>query len=86
MRKRMAELELFPGGIKKAPKPAELPSDFQYQREFLSEKEEGDLLEHFQKLNFSSLNFQGYVAKRRIIEYGFECVSTLNRSRELSSH
>jgi hypothetical protein len=72
MRKRMAELELFPGGIKKSPEPAEVPSGFQYQQEFLSEKEESDLRERFQKLNFTSFNFQGYVAKRRIVEYGFE--------------
>jgi alkylated DNA repair dioxygenase AlkB len=72
MRKRMAEPELFPGGIKKSPEPAEIPSGFEYEQGFLSEKEEGDLLERFQKLNFTSFNFKGYVAKRRTVEYSFE--------------
>lgn len=72
MRKHVPELELFPGDVKKALESDELPSGFQYEQEFLSGKEESGLLENFQTLNFNSFKFQGYVAKRRIVEYGFE--------------
>jgi alkylated DNA repair dioxygenase AlkB len=52
--------------------PIELPPGFAHQPEFLSEEEETDLLEQFKTLEFHPFNFRGYVAKRRIMEYGFE--------------
>lgn len=52
--------------------PADLPEGFLYQPEFISVLEEADLLSHFAKLDFQAFDFHGYIAKRRIVEYGFE--------------
>jgi alkylated DNA repair dioxygenase AlkB len=51
---------------------AEWPEGFRYQPEFISAEEEQDLLRRFETLDFQAFNFQGYVAKRRIVEYGYE--------------
>lgn len=53
------------------PSPA-LPDGFVYQPDFLSEHEELDLLTIFQSLPFAAFDFHGYIAKRRIVEYGWE--------------
>jgi alkylated DNA repair dioxygenase AlkB len=50
----------------------ELPEGFSYRAEFLSVEEEADLLIRFGDLNFRPFDFHGYVAKRRIVEYGLE--------------
>jgi len=50
----------------------ELPEGFAYGQNFLSVGEEKELLNRFQQLAFQSFNFHGYIAKRRIVEYGFE--------------
>ena len=50
--------------------PSGLPEGFLYRQEFLSIKEEQALLKIFEEVKFKALNFQGYVAKRRVIEYG----------------
>jgi hypothetical protein len=50
---------------------AELPEGFAYQADFLSTEEEEHLIARIQKLEFHNFNFQGYVAKRRIVSYGF---------------
>jgi len=50
----------------------ELPEGFVYQPDFLSEAEEGQLLREIATLSFQRFEFQGYVAKRRIVEYGWE--------------
>lgn len=50
----------------------DLPEGFAYQRDFLSLDEEEDLLTHFRELDFHAFEFQGYIAKRRIVEYGFQ--------------
>jgi alkylated DNA repair dioxygenase AlkB len=52
--------------------PTGLPAGFLYRSEFLNEKEEATLIEHLQRLKFQPFNFQGYVAKRRIVEYGIQ--------------
>jgi alkylated DNA repair dioxygenase AlkB len=54
----------------KASQSVKLPEGFRYAPAFLSETEERDLLEHFKCLEFRSFNFQGYIAKRRILDYG----------------
>ena len=41
-------------------------------QQFLSVSEEEDLLGRFEQLEFQQFDFQGYIAKRRIVEYGFE--------------
>jgi alkylated DNA repair dioxygenase AlkB len=52
--------------------PPEWPEGFSYREGFLSEIEEQELLERFEGLEFRAFDFHGYIAKRRIIEYGFE--------------
>ena len=50
----------------------DLPEGFARQQEFLTIEEEQELLTQFEKLDFRPFDFQGYVAKRRIVEYGSE--------------
>lgn len=49
-----------------------LPEGFIYQPDFLSDAEESELLRIVEGLDFAPFLFQGYTAKRRIVEYGFE--------------
>jgi len=55
-----------------ASRPEELPAGFRYQPEFLTQEEERDVLEHIARLEFQPFNFRGYVARRRVVEYGWE--------------
>lgn len=57
---------------KKEALPAELPEGFAYQQEFLVREEEESLLQIFKALTFQAFDFHGYIAKRRIVEYGFD--------------
>jgi DNA oxidative demethylase len=50
----------------------DFPEGFAYQPDFLSESEEGALLEQIRREDFEPMEFHGYVAKRRTIEYGLE--------------
>ncbi len=50
----------------------ELPEGFRYIRDFLSQVEERELLRTFERLPFRAFQFQGYTAKRRVVEYGWE--------------
>lgn len=43
-----------------------------YRPDFLTEGEEAELLHCFAELEFSAFDFHGYIAKRRVIEYGWE--------------
>lgn len=52
--------------------PSELPEGFLYCSEFISGEEETDLLLEIANLEFQAFDFHGYIAKRRIVEYGFE--------------
>ena len=47
------------------------PSGFKYQREILSDEEEGDLVAQFAGLPFKPFEFQGYVGKRRVAWFGW---------------
>jgi alkylated DNA repair dioxygenase AlkB len=49
-----------------------LPEGFSYQQEFLSVREEAALLSQFSDLDFQAFDFHGYIARRRIVEYGLE--------------
>jgi alkylated DNA repair dioxygenase AlkB len=49
-----------------------LPEGFIYQPEFISALEERELLRTLASLDFQPFEFQGYIAKRRVIEYGYE--------------
>jgi alkylated DNA repair dioxygenase AlkB len=51
---------------------AELPEGFIYQSEFLSENEQAELIRRIEALAFQPFDFHGYIAKRRIVEYGYE--------------
>jgi alkylated DNA repair dioxygenase AlkB len=51
---------------------SELPEGFLYQPEFLSAAEEAELLRVMSGLDFGAFDFHGYIAKRRIVEYGWE--------------
>jgi len=53
--------------------PSDLPAGFSYQQAFLTiEEEEEELLRRFKRLEFQPFDFHGYIARRRIVEYGFE--------------
>jgi alkylated DNA repair dioxygenase AlkB len=51
---------------------AELPEGFTYQDDFITLEEEQQLLKQIRQLEFQPFDFHGYIAKRRIVEYGFE--------------
>jgi alkylated DNA repair dioxygenase AlkB len=50
----------------------ELPEGLVYRPEFLSVVEEKELLATIETLTFRAFEFQGYTAKRRVVEYGWE--------------
>lgn len=50
----------------------ELPEGFLYQPEFLSFEEHDQLLDIFHTLPFRAFDFRGYIARRRVLEYGWE--------------
>lgn len=49
-----------------------LPDGFDYQPDFLAPAQQSDLLRIFPDLDFRPFDFHGYIAKRRIVEYGWE--------------
>jgi alkylated DNA repair dioxygenase AlkB len=49
-----------------------LPEGFVYQQDFLTATDEVDLLRNIQQETFDNFDFQGYRAKRRMLEYGLE--------------
>ena len=57
---------------KRAAANVSLPEGFLYGADFLSASEEAELLRRISELAFQPFNFQGYVARRRIVEYGWE--------------
>lgn len=52
--------------------PGEYPAGFTYLPNFLSPDEHASLLTMIHTLPFQSFEFQGYTAKRRVVEYGWE--------------
>jgi alkylated DNA repair dioxygenase AlkB len=52
--------------------PSELPEGFRYQPDFLTAAEEAELLREIGTLPFEAFDYQGYIAKRRVVEYGWE--------------
>jgi alkylated DNA repair dioxygenase AlkB len=50
----------------------DVPEGFLYKLDFLTEREQSDLLATFRELPFAAFDFHGYLAKRRIVEYGWE--------------
>jgi alkylated DNA repair dioxygenase AlkB len=54
-----------------APDPT-LPPGFRYQRELISEAEEGALLARVHELPFREFEFHGYTGKRRVVSFGWK--------------
>jgi alkylated DNA repair dioxygenase AlkB len=52
-------------------RPASLPEGFSYRTDFLSAAEEQALVEEFHRLPFKEFEFQGFLAKRRIVSFGW---------------
>jgi len=52
--------------------PADLPEGFAYRPKFLTNDEEAALLSKFPELPFHAFDFHGYLARRRIVEYGLQ--------------
>ncbi len=61
-----------------------LPEGFAYQDEFITIEEEQQLLAEISRLDFQPFDFRGYIAKRRIVEYGFEYDFSSRRASETS--
>jgi alkylated DNA repair dioxygenase AlkB len=55
----------------KLTKKLEIPKGFEYRRDFLSVPEEEELIQAISTLEFHDFKFQGYLAKRKIISYGY---------------
>jgi alkylated DNA repair dioxygenase AlkB len=64
---------------------SDLPEGFSYRQGFVTMREEAELLRQFEELDFRAFNFQGHIAKRRIVEYGFEYDFTSRRANVSSS-
>ena len=62
MKKRIPQPELFQS----------LPEGFCYRAGFLSDDEQAELLPRIRGLNFEQFDFRGYIARRRVVEYGWE--------------
>jgi alkylated DNA repair dioxygenase AlkB len=50
----------------------ELPKGFMYQADLITPAEERTVIRTLESLEFQPFEFQGYIAKRRVIEYGYE--------------
>lgn len=48
-----------------------MPHGLRYRRDFVTPAEEQALLEEFGRLPFKEFLFQGFVAKRRVVSYGY---------------
>jgi alkylated DNA repair dioxygenase AlkB len=51
---------------------AVLPAGFKYEPDFLSRKEERELVGQFADLPFLPFEFQGYVGNRRVVSFGWK--------------
>jgi alkylated DNA repair dioxygenase AlkB len=51
---------------------AVLPAGFKYHPDFLSEKEERELVGQFADLPFRPFEFQGYVGNRKVVSFGWK--------------
>jgi alkylated DNA repair dioxygenase AlkB len=50
----------------------DFPDGFHYFPDFITEKEEADLIEQIKNYPLHNLNFQGFEAKRKIASFGFD--------------
>jgi alkylated DNA repair dioxygenase AlkB len=49
-----------------------LPEGFSYVPEFISNKEEADLIEEIKKIDLHNMVFQGYTANRKVASFGYD--------------
>jgi alkylated DNA repair dioxygenase AlkB len=56
-----------------------LPEGFRYQRELITQAEEAALHGWFQTLDFQPYVFQGYLANRRVVSFGFRYDDTTRK-------
>lgn len=62
---------------------AELPEGFAYAAEFISAEEEAELLREIGKLEFEAFDFHGYIAKRRVVVYGWDYDFSTRKTSEV---
>jgi alkylated DNA repair dioxygenase AlkB len=58
----------------------ELPQGFLYKTEFISPAEEQTLVSQLRQLPFRPFEYQGYTARRNVVEYGYEYDYNTNRT------
>ncbi len=49
-----------------------LPMGFKYHPDFISEKEESELITAIRNVEFKIFNFQGFQAKRKVASFGYD--------------
>ena len=54
--------------------PTGLPGGFRYRPDFISPEEERELVDGLKLLPFKEFEFQNYVAKRRVVSFGWQYV------------
>src|SRR5437762_117127 len=62
---------------------AGLPEGFEYRAELVSRREEVDLIEAFQALDFKPFEFHGYFGNRRIVSFGWHYDFAASRVRRV---
>jgi alkylated DNA repair dioxygenase AlkB len=50
---------------------ARLPAGFEYRPEFITQRDERDLVERLQDLSFAEFEFHGFLGKRRVVLFGW---------------
>jgi alkylated DNA repair dioxygenase AlkB len=59
---------------------SDLPEGLLYQPDFLTEQEESELVQTFRALPFTNLDYHGYTARRRVLEFGLEYDFTTHKA------
>jgi len=62
-----------------------LPEGLLFQPDFLRPNEEAELIRTFRGLSFQAFDFHGYMAKRRVLEFGLEYDFTTRRATPTQS-
>lgn len=68
--------------IKRTQFQDQLPEGFLYKPEFLDRGEERELLRVIESLPFEAVDFRGYIAKRRVVSYGWDYDFVSRRASE----
>lgn len=62
---------------------AAVPEGFSYHPEFLNPEEERQLIATIERLEFEPFRFQGYVAKREVVVYGWDYDFSSRKASEI---